>query len=71
MVIKGIKNFENVNFRGVEIPKCEKKFGDGIPKSLENFGGGWEFPTQIKIFTPNWGSGNCYLISSKNKKFIK
>ena len=34
MVIKVIKNLENVNFLGVEIHKCEKKNGAGIPKSL-------------------------------------
>ena len=39
MVIKVIKNLENVNFRGVKIHKCEKNVG-GIPQSLINFGVG-------------------------------
>ena len=50
MVIKMIKNLENVNFLGVEIHKC-KKNGGGIPKSLKNFGAG-DLPPQIKIPIP-------------------
>ena len=48
MVIKIIKNLENLNFRGVEIPKHEKKMGRvGTPKSLTIFG--WvEFPPKSK-----------------------
>ena len=34
---KVIKNLENLNFRGKEIPK-RKTNGLGIPKSLKNFG---------------------------------
>ena len=57
MVIKVIKNFENVNFRGVEIPKCEKKLVENFQISGK-FGDG-EFPPhpKIKISTPNWGCG--------------
>ena len=37
MVINMIKIFENVSFRGMENPKCEKNIVCGVPKSLKFF----------------------------------
>ena len=50
------KNFGNVNFRVVEIPKCEKN-GVWISQISEKFRWKREFPSQIKIHQPTEGVG--------------
>ena len=42
MVIKVIKNHENLNFPGVKFPICETNWG-GISETSEKFGV-WKFP---------------------------
>ena len=61
MVIKTIKNFENVNFRGWEIPKCGKNLVVDFPNLWKIWVCG--IPTPKSKFPPpiQWGGGNLSL----------
>ena len=65
-MIKVIKNFENVNFRGVEIPKCEKNLGWNSQISGK-FGVG-EFPLPKSKFLSLLGEGVKLFPDRKNVK---
>ena len=64
-----IKNLENLIFWGLKIPKCEKKNGCGIPKSLTISSG--KFHTTPKSKSPPIGVGNFHLCGEFIPKYCQ